>query len=442
LMMSRRPEQIVAMLAILKCGAAYLPLDANDPVARNQHCLRAAAVAVIVMDRCSDERGLDGVACIGADHRELFTSELETGPDVKALPDDSCYVMFTSGSTGRPKGVVVPHRAVLRLVKQTNYIQIERDDAILQFAPATFDASTFEIWGALLNGATLVLYSGATLDPNLFAKEIRDNGVTILWLTAAVFHLVATRYLVALQTLKILLAGGDVLYPKLVNKVLDAIPGITIINGYGPTENTTFTCCHRMTAANRPGDCVPIGRAIAGTTLHILDESRRPVADGEAGELFVSGPGVALGYLNESSNGKAFFYDAGIAAGLIYRTGDRVRVNADGDIEFGGRNDNQVKVRGFRVSLEEIQAGLLKLPQVTDAVVLLEKSESGDQQLVAYIQSSREPLPAVADVKKALAADLPRYMIPDLIYLSASLPINRNGKIDRHRIRQAAISAS
>jgi amino acid adenylation domain-containing protein len=439
--MARRPEQIIALLAILKCGAAYLPLDENDPVARAVHCLEEARVRVILADRLEEARLRGDRLCITLDERALFEEERESAPAVEVSGEDRCYAMFTSGSTGAPKGVAIPHRAVIRLVKGTNYIEIAETDRILQFAPTSFDASTFEIWGALLNGACLVLYPGATLDPNLLVRQIRDNGVTILWLTAALFHLIATRHMAALRTVKVLLAGGDVLQPQLVNKVLDEVPGITLINGYGPTENTTFTCCHRMTVESRPTSCVPIGKAITGTSVHVLDSLRRPVANGESGELFVSGAGVALGYLNPSSGNGAFFADAQIASGLIYRTGDMVRVNAAGEIEFEGRRDNQVKIRGFRVSLEEIQANILKLPQITDVVVLLQKSESGDQQLVAYMQLAAQQSMSVAEIRHALAVELPRYMIPDLIHVNVDLPINRNGKLDRARIREVAAPA-
>lgn len=437
--MARRPELIVALLAILKCGAAYLPLDENDPVARALHCLEQARVRVILADRLDEPPLHDDRICITLAERGLFEGERESAPAVAVSGEDRCYVMFTSGSTGAPKGVVVPHRAVVRLVRGTNYIEIDETDRILQLAPTSFDASTFEIWGALLNGACLVLYPGSTLDPNLLMRQIRDNGVTILWLTAALFHVIAARYTVALRTVKVVLAGGDVLQPKLVNKVLDEVPGITLINGYGPTENTTFTCCHRMTVANRPTGSVPLGKAVTGTFLHVLDSAGAPVAQGEIGELFVSGRGVALGYLND--NGGVFFTDARLASGLIYRTGDMARLNADDDLEFVGRRDNQVKIRGFRVALEEVQGNILKLPQIADAVVLLQKSESGDQLLVAYLQLAAHQSMSVADVRRVLGVELPRYMIPDLIHLSIDLPISRNGKLDRARIREAAAPA-
>jgi amino acid adenylation domain-containing protein len=439
LMMSRSPEQIIAILAILKCGGAYLPLDGNNPVSRNLSCLEAAQVGVLIRDHDIDESLAYGRQVVDSRSADLFSAERVENIELAVDPEDRCYVMFTSGSTAQPKGVVVPHRAVIRLVKNADFIQVSEQDSILQFAPLSFDASTFEIWGVLLNGGTLVLYSGATFDPNLFAKEIRENNVTVLWLTAALFHLIATRFLASLKGVKVLLAGGDVLYPKVINKVLDEMPDVLLINGYGPTENTTFTCCHRITTANRPMECVPIGKAIAGTQIHILNESLQPVPNGEIGELYTSGLGVALGYLNDGEHSGAFFRNPSIAEGLIYRTGDLVRCNANGEIEFKGRRDHQVKIRGFRVSLEEVQASLLKVEHVVDAVVMVEKFDNGDQQLIAYLLLDEEGAITVADAKKALAAELPAYMVPDLIRLSTHLPVNKNGKIDRQRIKEAAI---
>lgn len=439
-MMSRSPEQVIAILAVLKCGGAYLPLDGSSPVARNLKCLTAAQVNVVIADHEIHESLALGRHIIDSRTADLFSAQRSDNLEIDGESEDRCYVMFTSGSTGQPKGVVVPHRAVIRLVKQSNYIEVSEHDSILQFAPLSFDASTFEIWGALLNGGTLVLYSGATFDPSLFAKEIREQKVTVLWLTAALFHLIATRFLASLKGIKVLLAGGDVLYPKVVNKVLDAMPELVLVNGYGPTENTTFTCCHRMTTANRPTECVPIGAAISGTQVHILDEALQPVPNGEIGELYASGSGVALGYLNEDGRSGAFFRNPAIADGLIYRTGDLVRRNANGEIEFQGRRDNQVKIRGYRVALEEVQASLLKLERVVDAAVTVEKFDNGDQHLIADLLIDAEGATTVAEVKRALAEELPAYMVPDLIRLTTNLPINTNGKIDRRRIRESAVS--
>jgi non-ribosomal peptide synthetase component F len=271
-----------------------MPLDSASPARRNRFCLDQARCELIITDRACSE------LCEGERAPYRFTlDDLRHRPDLpfrSNLSDETAaYVMFTSGTTAEPKGVVVPHRAVARLVLDSNYITITPEDRILQHSTPSFDASTFEIWGALLNGANLVLYTSPVLDPNLLKRHIRDDGITIMWLTAAVFHLFVQDCIDALRPLKVLLAGGDVLRPEVVRAALEQIDGLTLINGYGPTENTTFTCCHVMTRANPPGDSVPIGAPITGTEVFILDDDRRPVVPGRIGELYTAGRGVALG---------------------------------------------------------------------------------------------------------------------------------------------------
>ncbi|WJG11190.1 amino acid adenylation domain-containing protein [Aliiglaciecola sp. LCG003] len=437
LWMSRTVEVMVAKMAILKCGAAYLPLDKNNPIKRTKEYLQNANAKAIIYDSDINQALTIGRFAINATkEHKLFTDEIEENLEVDINQNSKAYVMFTSGSSGKPKGVVVPHRAVVRLVRTTNYIEIASDDVFFSFAPMSFDASTFELWGALLNGATLALYSGESIDPNLFASEILEHNVTTLWLTAALFQLVASRYISSLKPIRTLLVGGDVVNPLMVNRVFDHFPDMTIINGYGPTENTTFTCCHRMTKQNRPISSIPIGTPISGTSIHILDTRLMIVPDGEVGELYTSGLGVALGYVNQVSG--AFFENEQIAHGLIYRTGDLVKRNARGEIEFIGRIDNQVKIRGFRVSLEEIQHQLLSRKFISNAVVTLNKFDNGDQQLVAHIELVSMGLMSQKDIKNQLSEDLPNYMIPDLIYIENSLPITLNGKVDRNSILQAS----
>ena len=401
-------EWSVCMLAVLKCGAAYLPLDTSNPVSRLQACLHTANARCVLTGQADDAQAYaDDVPVLSYALSALESEELgslalgslngekqdkidENVRPTQALTSDSlAYVMFTSGSTGKPKAVLVPHRAVVRLVVNTNYIAIKASDAVLQFAPPSFDASTFEFWAPLLNGACLVPYSAKGLDPNRLKQDIAQNNVSVMWLTAALFHLVVERFIEAILPLRVLLAGGDVLNAKFVRKALDTIPGLTLINGYGPTENTTFTCCHVMTADNPPQDNVPIGTAITGTSLHILNDELQPVTPGEAGQLYVSGKGVALGYLatelNEAAQ-QAFFSNSNIANGTIYNTGDLVKALPDGAIEFIGRQDNQVKIRGYRVSLEEIKSHLADIPGVSDVLVLVERYDGGDQLLFAYIK--------------------------------------------------------
>lgn len=425
-------ELVVAFLGILKCGAAYLPLDDANPPQRNAQFMRAARANVIVGSEPLD-------AAYDRSRTLLLTSELlADGGAVESFEsrgDDRAYVMYTSGSTGTPKGVVVPHRAVVRLVLDTNYISIEPRDRILQLAPPSFDASTFEIWGALLNGATLVPYSGKTVDPNQLKSDIRDNAITIIWLTAALFSVVADRAIDALGQLRVLLAGGDVLNPRYVSKVIDSVPGITLINGYGPTENTTFTCCHVMTSSNKPDGTVPIGKPITGTRVHVLDEQLQPVPRGTIGELYASGAGVALGYLDEDQSG-AFFVDEAIAHGLIYKTGDLVKEDENGELQFIGRRDSLVKVRGHRVSLEEVRTHIVRLEGVVDAVVFKKDLPPGDQMLVAYVSKQEGSDIDARSIRRRLAEQIPKYMIPGQFVFDQALAINENGKIDRAQIRR------
>lgn len=429
------PELVVAMLAVLKCGAVYLPIDEALPAACIQGYFDAASVKVCISNKqVAFESYVDASYiliqdAVSYDQGGEFTSEELTG-------EAAAYIMFTSGSTGTPKAVVVPHRAVIRLVIGTNYITISPEDKILQFAPPSFDASTFEIWGALLNHATLVVYLGKGLDPNKLKRGILNNEVTILWLTAALFHLIVNSFIEVLKPIRVLLAGGDVLNPKYVNHVFDMYPQITLINGYGPTENTTFTCCHVMNTNNRPQGAVPIGRPISGTDIHILNEQLVEVPCEEIGTLYTSGLGVSLGYLSSEKNDKAFFYDETIALGLIYNTGDLVKRTSNGDIEFIGRTDNQVKIRGHRVSLEEVRLHIVELEHICDAVVLVKQSGTGDQLLAAYLKVKVDEEDAVTarDIRAQLSKVVPNYMVPDQVTFCTNLPIKANGKIDKSKI--------
>jgi amino acid adenylation domain-containing protein len=434
LSMTRSVDVIVSMLAVLKAGAAYLPLERGSPLARRRKSLEDAGVTHVISDQDCPETASAGRKVVVANGANRPFSSSSFGDSTSrnlSLPDDKAYVMFTSGSTGEAKGVVVPHRAITRLVVDTNYIRISEDDKILQLSPLSFDASTFEIWGALLNGATLVLSREDVLDPNAIKRDVAERGVTIMWLTAALFHLIGDKYIDALRPLKTLLAGGDVLSPRVVNRVLDAIPGITVINGYGPTENTTFTCCHRMTQENPPAEGgVPIGKPISGTEIFVLDERLSPVAVGDVGELFTSGKGVALGYLNGDVAG-SFFRNERICEGLIYRTGDLVRENTKRELEFVGRKDNLVKMRGFRISLDGIRQSLLQIEDVADAVVFARKEEVGDQLLIAYVKRRHGSALDALEIRRRLGVVLSDYMIPDSIILSEVLPITVNGKLDK-----------
>lgn len=433
LSLPRSAEAIVAMIAIMKVGAVYSPIDPTYPAPVKQQFVRDSGTRHAVVGRQGDAALSEAaVDCIDISDPAAFDG-YSSDPVGRSHDGESpLYIMFTSGSTGTPKGVVVPHRGVARLVIDANYIRIDRADVLLQLSPITFDASTFEIWGALLNGARLVVYGAPGFDPNAVARLAADEKVTVMWLTAALFHLVVRSFIGLLSRLRVLLAGGDVLNPAAVREVLEAVPGIVVINGYGPTENTTFTCCHVMTAATPPGETVPIGCPITGTDVHILDADRREVGIGEAGELYAGGAGVALGYLNAPEiTARSFVTDPGVGPGTLYRTGDLVRRTPDGVIEFLGRIDSVVKIRGFRVSADEVRSLLIKVPGVDDAVVQVDADAAGEKHLAAVVQAREARPDMVAFIRGELRKQAPAYMVPDSITVCGELPVSANGKVDR-----------
>lgn len=425
---------VAGLLGILKAGSAYWALEENLPQERLRFLIDDARPALILTGRDAGVQ-LAGFAVTAA-VQDLWASAPE--PVIAAVrpsrPADPAYVSYTSGSTGRPKGVVVPHRGVVRLVKGADYVSLTPDETLLHLSPLTFDASTFELWGALLNGGRVVL-----LPPGLpvlaeIGAAIRRHGVTTLWLTAGLFHLMVDERLEDLKPLRQLLAGGDVLCPTRVAKARRALPGCRLINGYGPTENTTFTCCHTVAAGQESRPSVPIGRPIANTRVYILDGHLQPVPVGVAGELYAGGDGVARGYLNQPQlTAESFIPDPfSTAAGArLYRTGDRVRWRSDGVIEFLGRMDTQVKIRGFRVELGEIEAALRACRGVREAVVIRREDRPVDSPLVGYVVAGDRARPAAGDLQAQLRARLPDYMVPAAFIVLDRLPLLPSGKLDR-----------
>ncbi|MFY0571228.1 non-ribosomal peptide synthase/polyketide synthase [Archangium lansingense] len=363
---------------------------------------------------------------------------------------EPAYVMFTSGSTGRPKGVCVPHRAVVRLVMETGYARFGPDEVFLQLAPLAFDASTLELWGSLLHGARLVVFPPHAPSLEELGEVLRREGVTTLWLTAGLFEQMVAHHPEALDGVRQLLAGGDVLPVGAVRARLER--GGVIVNGYGPTENTTFTCCHVMKA---PGDAgisaVPIGRPITNTRVYVLDARMRPVPAGVPGELYTGGDGLALGYVRRPElTAERFVPDpfGGEPGARLYRTGDRVRWRPDGVLEFLGRLDGQVKLRGFRIEPGEVEATLRQHPSVREAVVMAREDGPGGKRLVAYVvpnTTNISPLPPgegrgegidrlglnLEAVRTWLNQKLPEYMVPSAFVALEALPLTANGKVDR-----------
>jgi amino acid adenylation domain-containing protein/non-ribosomal peptide synthase protein (TIGR01720 family) len=443
LCLERSVEMVVALLAILKAGGAYVPLDPGYPAERLEFMLADAGVSVVIAR--SSLRGLFTTHSRNLVCRDEEESGIQSRPTSRLAGPSSAeqlaYVIYTSGSTGTPKGVGVPHRGVVRLVRGADYARLSADEVFLQLAPLTFDASTFEIWGALLNGARLVLYPPQAPDLGTLGEIIRQHGVTTLWLTAGLFHAMVEHQVGELEGLRQLLAGGDILSAPHVERALRALPGCRLINGYGPTENTTFSCCYSFTCPE-PSGSVPIGRPIAGSQAFILNHRLQPVPVGVEGELYVGGEGLARGYVDrpELTAEKFIPHSFSDAPGArLYRTGDLARYREDGIIEFLGRRDQQVKVRGFRVEPGEIEAALEAHPGIRQSAVVArsdgaEDHGSAEKRLVAYVVPVVEPAPGSAELRLYLQARLPAYMLPAAFVTLDALPLTRNGKLDRRAL--------
>jgi len=370
---------------------------------------------------------------------EMFANlddEPSTNLENHATPAHRAYVMYTSGSTGRPKGVNVAHRSIVRLVKNTNYADFSSAQTFLQFAPTTFDASTLEIWGSLLNGGRLALMPAAA-SPEELGQVLQRHEVTTLWLTAGFFHLMVDENMAGLRSVKQMIAGGDVLSASHIAKVLREFPECRVINGYGPTENTTFTCCHSMSAGDELRASVPIGRPISNTRVYLVNQRFQLVPVGVPGELLAAGDGLARDYLGDPVlTAEKFIPDpfSPEPGGRLYRTGDLARYLADGTIEFLGRADQQVKIRGFRIEPEEIEFVLERHPNVRRAVVQVNPVLDGEKQLVAYVAIDSQAGVGDEELRAYLAEKLPDYMMPSAFVVMDELPLTTNGKVDRSQL--------
>jgi amino acid adenylation domain-containing protein len=436
----RSIDAVAALLGILKAGAAYVPFDPAYPAKLLRFMYDDCTPALMLVE----SRLASGTDPFwtGPGHDIHAAAEgVETPPRAAAAlpetgPDDLAYVMYTSGSTGHPKGVLIPHRAVVRLVVENPFASMGPDEVHLLLAPLAFDASTFEIWGALLNGAKLAVVTAPYPSLDDVAQAISRFGVTTLWLTAGLFHLMVDHRLTGLTPLRQLIAGGDVLSPPHVAKAQAALPGCQLINGYGPTENTTFTCCYSIPRELPPGP-IPIGTPIAHTFVHILDEAGRPVIGGQEGELYAGGEGLALGYLNRDELTAERFVASPFdpsGSNRLYRTGDRVRRRTDGNIEFLGRVDRQVKINGKRVELDEIEACLRRSPLVEDAAVTSPIDDNGPRKAHAYVKLRAGAAGGPAELRHFLKQEAADYMIPATFTLMDELPLSPTGKVDRSKL--------
>lgn len=438
LCMDRSFDMVVAMLATLRAGGCFVPFDPAYPSDRLAFMFSDTDVKVMLTQRHLAN------ALPKHNAKNIFLDEVKASGDAtmpKISPDAPAYIMYTSGSTGTPKGVVVPHRAIVRLVREQNFVAFGPDLCWLQLSNISFDASTLEVWGALLNGGKLVLQ--AQQKPTLpeICDAIAKHKVTSVWFTVGLFNMLVDEQLDRLRGLKHILTGGDVLSVPHVKKALKSLGPNVLINGYGPTENTTFTCCFPINSEASITDSVPIGFPLNSTTVHVLDEQRNPVPVGRKGELYTGGDGVALGYWKRDDLSAEKFIDdpfSGKSGAKLYRTGDIVKWQADGSIAFIGRADGQVKIRGFRIELGEIENALNDLHGVKDKVVVARQDGPGEKQLACYVVPSEAHKGSSDDllntVREHLRAKLPTYMVPAGFVVMNELPLTANGKIDRRAL--------
>jgi amino acid adenylation domain-containing protein len=436
-------EMIIGLLAILKIGGAYLPVNPDYPEERKRYLLEDGNVSLLLTNHhqvvpADDDREI--IYLEDPDTYDIEMGEREGNGENGGRPDDLAYIIYTSGSTGGAKGVIVEHRSVIRLVKNSNYIQFNRGDRILQTGALEFDASTFEIWGALLNGLELYLAPrDILLAPAKLKGIIRSREITTIWMTAPLFNQMVDADIEIFAGLHHLLVGGDILSPLHINRVRNHFPKLQVINGYGPTENTTFSttfAIHKDYSRN-----IPIGSPIANSTAYIVNKYNRLVPIGVHGELLVGGDGVSRGYLNnpELTNEKFLEFQEPFYKKILgrrrqnfYRTGDVTRWLSDGNIEFLGRIDFQVKIRGFRIELGEIENRLLEYPDVKETVVLARETEAGEKYLCAYLVALKEL--STAEIRQFLSKNLPDYMIPSYFMPLEKIPLTSNGKVDRRAL--------
>jgi amino acid adenylation domain-containing protein len=456
--MERSVEMIVGLLGILKAGGAYVPLDPSYPQERLSFMLDDAQVSVLLTQEKLITQLPDAITSTAQDgaiqnpkvvflDRDWHTIDQESpeNPTSNVTSDNLAYIIYTSGSTGTPKGVAVPHKAVNRLVFNTNYIKLDPSDKVAQVSNTSFDAATFEIWGALLNGAQLVGISpDVTLSPHDFARQLRQEGISVLFLTTALFQQLARTVPQAFESLRYLLFGGEAVDPRWVKKVLAKGPPQRSLHVYGPTESTTFSSFYWVQEVLEEVTSIPIGRPITNTQIYLLDRQLQPVPIGVTGELYIGGEGLARGYLNRPElTAEKFIPNPFIkekeeeigaensSSARLYKTGDLARYRPDGNIEFLGRIDNQVKIRGFRIELGEIEALLNQHPAVRETVVIVQEDIPGDKELVAYIVPNQDQAPTSSQLRQFLKEKLPGYMIPSAYAMLDSLPLTPNGKVDR-----------
>ncbi len=439
--LARSFEMVAGLLAVLKSGAAYLPFDPGLPPQRVAAQLEDARVELVLVDGAARAR-LGPARWTLVEVGAALRADTPAVPRAAAAPaggEDLAYVNYTSGSSGAPKGVMIPHRGVTSLLLEPSYARLGPGRSVLQLAPPSFDAMTFELWGPLLHGGTCVLFDGKLPTLGALARTLQANRVTTLFLTTALFNAAIDEAPSALAEVEELLTGGEAHSPAHMRRARRLLAQTRISSVYGPTEATTFATQFPIDRLDETAASVPLGTAINNRQVLVVDASGRRCGPGAPGEIVIAGPGLALGYLNRPEETSARFVTglACLPAGeRAYRTGDRARYLEGGVIEFLGRADDQVKINGYRVELGEIETNLIALDGVDRACVLLDESR-GEKRLVAALVA---PASAVPRARRALAQRLPAYMRPSCYLTLDALPLTANGKVDRAAVLSLALA--
>ncbi|GCE07389.1 non-ribosomal peptide synthetase [Dictyobacter aurantiacus] len=438
--MKRSLELIVSLLAIVKAGGCYVPLDPAYPGERLTYILDEVRAPLVLTSRALSEhlpQTDSGVLAVD-DLDEQLARQDDTNLESRGHSARLANIMYTSGSTGRPKGTMIAHRSIVNLVYRPTYVRIDEEDSLLLFSSIAFDVATFEIWGSLLNGARLVVAPADLSSLDELAETIRGQRVSVLWLTSGIFNQMVETHLDGLRGVKRLMTGGEALSASHVRRALDELTGCQIINGYGPTENTTYACTYAVPADDTLEPSVPIGRPLTNISAYVLDEHMQRVLPGAIGELYLGGEGVARGYFKQPAlTAERFVPDpfSPQPGARLYKTGDQARQLEDGTLLFEGRADKQVKLRGYRIECGEIEARLLEHPAVRSAAVLLREDRPAEKQLVAYlVPTGPSERPAAGELRAYLQTWLPAYMLPGAYVWLERLPLTPNGKLDQRAL--------
>ncbi len=437
LALDRSIAMVVSMVGVLKAGAAYVPLDLDYPAERLRFMIEDTQLSAIITDRDHNPQISCGVPIVLLEEAEQATASRSQSND-RATAESTAYIMYTSGSTGTPKGVEVTQRGVIRLVRNATYVDFGPSEVFAQISNSSFDAITFEVWGALLNGARLVILpTTVVLSPEAFAAAIERHHVTAMFLTSSLFNVMAARCPQAFRTVRHLLVGGDAVDPRWARHILQTTPLKRIINGYGPTECTTFSVTHDIRDVPEGAKSVPIGRPLSNSQAYVLDWNLQPAPVGVPGELYLGGDGLAKGYWNRPELTVERFVPSPFdpsGKARLYKTGDMARYRKDGVIECLGRTDRQVKIRGFRIELGEIETVFRQHPGVRDCAVVAGQDATGAKTLWAYAATGPGVNLGWQEVRQFLRERLPEFMLPSGCMFLDEMPLSHNGKVDRKKL--------